>query len=142
MKNCEYCPDLEKCEMYGGCWNPPVKEKPLSPSDAMNCSPSSTPETEAMWGAYYAGNADEADLAILMTEIERERDEARKILQSIRERLNEIPELVLNNERKNPAWSKAELWAIERDIVPSVRLLCWSAAALIPENVDVVTPRN
>jgi hypothetical protein len=29
---------MEKCEMYGGCWNPPAKEKPLSPSDATACS--------------------------------------------------------------------------------------------------------
>ena len=34
MRYCENCHDLEKCEMYGGCWNPPAKEKPLSPSDA------------------------------------------------------------------------------------------------------------
>jgi hypothetical protein len=32
---------MEKCEMYGGCWNPPAKEKPLSPSDATDCSGSS-----------------------------------------------------------------------------------------------------
>lgn len=24
--------------MYGGCWNPPAKEKPLSPSDEKACS--------------------------------------------------------------------------------------------------------
>jgi len=28
---------MEKCETYGGCWNPPAKEKPLSPSDATAC---------------------------------------------------------------------------------------------------------
>ncbi len=38
MKCCEYCGDMEKCERYGGCWNPPAKEKPLSPSDATTCS--------------------------------------------------------------------------------------------------------
>jgi hypothetical protein len=38
MKYCENCHDMEKCEMYGGCWNPPAKEKPLSPSDATACS--------------------------------------------------------------------------------------------------------
>ena len=31
---------MEKCEMYGVCWNPPAKEKPLCPSDATDCSPS------------------------------------------------------------------------------------------------------
>ena len=52
MRYCENCHDLEKCEMYGGCWNPPAKEKPLSPSDATACSPSSlTPETDAMVAA-------------------------------------------------------------------------------------------
>lgn len=41
--------------------------------------------------------------------------------------LREMPELILANERKNPAWSKAELWGIERDIIPSIRLLCMRA---------------
>ena len=30
MKYCENCQALEKCEMYGGCWNPPAKERPAS----------------------------------------------------------------------------------------------------------------
>jgi hypothetical protein len=38
MKYCENCHDMGKCEMYGGCWNPPAKEKPLCPSDATDCS--------------------------------------------------------------------------------------------------------
>jgi hypothetical protein len=29
---------MEKCEMYGGCWNPPDEEKPLIPLDATACS--------------------------------------------------------------------------------------------------------
>ena len=38
MKYCEDCQDMEKCEMYGGCWNPPAKEKPLYPSKVTDCS--------------------------------------------------------------------------------------------------------
>jgi hypothetical protein len=48
--------------------------------------------------------------------------------------VDHMPELVLANEQKNPAWSKSEIWGIERDIIPSVRALCWSAAHLLPEN--------
>lgn len=44
MKPCENCLDIEKCEMYGGCWNPPAREKPGSPSDARACSPLSAGE--------------------------------------------------------------------------------------------------
>jgi hypothetical protein len=38
VKYCKYCQDMEKCEMYGGCWNPPDEEKPSIPSDATPCS--------------------------------------------------------------------------------------------------------
>lgn len=37
MKYCESCQDMENCETYGGCWNPPAKDNPLSPSDATAC---------------------------------------------------------------------------------------------------------
>ena len=55
-------------------------------------------------------------------------------LQELRQQLRDLPELVLANEKKNPAWSKAEIWGIERDIIPSIRALCRSAAALLPNN--------
>ena len=45
--------------------------------------------------------------------------------------LYKLPELMLEAEKKNPAWNKAELWGIERDIVPSLRALIVQA---IPEN--------
>lgn len=55
------------------------------------------------------------------------------LLAEIRQRLHELPEVVLANEKKNPAWSEAEIWGIERDILPSLRLLCWNISALLPE---------
>lgn len=58
-------------------------------------------------------------------------------VKELRNRLYELPELVLANEKKNPAWSKSDLWGIERDIIPSVRALCWSAAALLPESDEL-----
>lgn len=48
-------------------------------------------------------------------------------IEVLKTRLREMPDLVLENEKKNPAWSKAEIWGIERDIVPSIRALCRSA---------------
>jgi hypothetical protein len=61
-------------------------------------------------------------------------------VKQLRERLFELPDLVLANEKKNPAWSKSEIWGIERDIIPSVRALCWSAASLLPENAKTEGP--
>ncbi|TXH15832.1 MAG: hypothetical protein E6R03_06480 [Hyphomicrobiaceae bacterium] len=52
---------------------------------------------------------------------------ALQTIETMKERLRELPGLVLKNEKKNPAWSKAELWGIERDIIPSIKLLCMSA---------------
>lgn len=54
----------------------------------------------------------------------------------LRKRLQEMPDMVMDNERRNPAWSKSELWGIERDIIPSIRALCRSAAALLPTFED------
>lgn len=61
----------------------------------------------------------------------------REALKTITERLVELPGLVLKNERLNPAWSKAELWGIERDVIPAIRALCLATegvalAALTP----------
>lgn len=94
MKYCENCHDMEKCEMYGGCWNPPAKEKPLSPSDATACSPSSeTPETQRKikricgnWNN--AGDrVQEFVLADVARKLERERDEARAMARDMRNQL-------------------------------------------------------
>lgn len=52
---------------------------------------------------------------------------ALQTIETMKERLRELPNLILENEKKNPAWSKAELWGIERDIIPSLKLLCMSA---------------
>lgn len=82
------------------------------------------------------------DLAIHARRMERERNAALAATDSVRKRLYELPELVLANEKKNPAWSNAELWGIERDIIPSVRALCWSAAHLLPENAERIHGAN
>lgn len=65
--------------------NPETSPKEIRPeqtgdeagSAGMACSPSSTPGTDAMWGAYYAHKADLADLANLMKKLERERNHSR-----------------------------------------------------------------
>jgi hypothetical protein len=62
---------------------PPVAQSPAteSPSGWLNNSEaaggeySDAPETDAIWGAYYAGDADNADVANMMLRMERERDQ-------------------------------------------------------------------
>lgn len=64
---------------------PPVAQSPAteSPSGWLNNSEaaggeySDAPETDAIWGAYYAGDADNADVANMMLRLERERDHLR-----------------------------------------------------------------
>ncbi len=51
----------------------------------------------------------------------------------IRKRLDQLPQQVLESQNQNPAWSKSQLWGIERDIVPEIRRLCMQIAALLPE---------
>ena len=126
---------------------PPAPKSPqMAGCQQEPCSLSSdTPETDAAlvdhmpevseWSQCYL------DLTIHARRMERERNTALAATESVRERLYELPELVLANEKKNPAWSKAELWGIERDIIPSVRALCWSAAALLPENSQAQPPK-
>ena len=94
------------------------------------------------WSQHYL------DLARLARTLENEAEFYKSALslvpvvdvKELRKRLYELPEMVLANEKKNPAWSKAELWGIERDIIPSVRALCWSAASLLPENSVIEQP--
>lgn len=131
------------------------KLKSDSPLDAATCSPSSSPRVDAAlvdhmpapgeWSQHYL------DLARLARTLENEAEFYKSALslvpvvdvKELRKRLYDLPELVLANEKKNPAWGKAELWGIERDIIPSVRALCWSAAAILPENaIDDESPRN
>lgn len=122
---------------------PDIKPDPNAPQTAgcqqEPCSLSSdTPETDAVlvdhkpeageWSQCYL------DLTIHARKMERERNAALAAAESVRGRLYELPELVLANEKKNPAWSKAELRGIVRHIIPSVRAMCWSAAHILPEN--------
>lgn len=53
------------------------------------------------------------------------------VMAEIHEKLQTLPTRMLEQERKNPAWSKAELWGIERDIVPQVRLMCLELQRMI-----------
>ena len=46
-------------------------------------------------------------------------------------KLASIPERMLDEQRRNPAWSKAELWGIERDIVQGLRLMCLEVQRMI-----------
>lgn len=48
----------------------------------------------------------------------------RTVAVEVLKELSEMPSLVLSREQKNPAWSKAELWGIERDILPTIFLAC------------------
>ncbi len=95
MKHCECCHDLEKCEMYGECWNPQANYQ-----KTMNDTP--TPETDAaicrytktfgMIGAYVG-----ADFA---RQLERERDELAECLASEKITRNYIVERAANIERE------------------------------------------
>jgi hypothetical protein len=116
----------------------PAQTTGFLPSDGAACSLSSdTPRTarimakEDRGSGWLVVNRLEEHAKIL----EREINELRQAAGGVRQLLYELPESVLANEKKNPAWSKAELWGIERDIIPSVRALCWSAAHILPENV-------
>lgn len=102
------------------------------------CSPSHYAGSGCECGAYSEAECGCPDVDWTPSEVYA----LRKTAEEVRQRLYELPELVLANEKKNPAWSKAELWGIERDIIPSIRALCWSAAALLPENADVDAPAH
>lgn len=45
------------------------------------------------------------------------------------ETLEKIPQQVLEMEKKNPAWSKSEIWGIERDVMPAISLCILQAIA-------------
>lgn len=51
--------------------------------------------------------------------------------------LEELPRLILEDEQKNPAWSKTDLWGIERDIVPTIHLRCLQIIADLKDNSPI-----
>ena len=102
--------------------------------DETPCSPSYFAGMACQCGAFNENECGCPDVDWTLSEVYK----LRKSVEEVRQRLYELPELVLANEKKNPAWSKAELWGIERDIIPSIRALCRSAAYLLPENAKPI----
>jgi hypothetical protein len=66
-------------------------------------------------------------------ELRKELADQREKVKTLLEALEGLPEQLLESQRSNPAWSKSELWGIERDIVPSLRLLINTALAKVKQ---------
>jgi hypothetical protein len=58
-------------------------------------------------------------------------------IQNVIKSLKELPRLVLEDERNNPAWSETDLWGIERDIVPTIYLRCLQIIADLKDNSPI-----
>jgi len=52
-------------------------------------------------------------------------------VKELRKRLNEMPDIILENEKKNPVRNPRYLRWIEKALIPNIRALCQSAAALL-----------
>lgn len=54
------------------------------------------------------------------------------------ELLGTLPDRMLEEQKKNPAWNKADLWGLERDVVPHLRWLCMEIQALLKPQPSVI----